>query len=157
MTLKNYASQKCPIAEALRIVGDQWTILILRDALMGYSRFEEFQGRLGISRNLLARRLKQLVADGLLEKTAIAGSRRSAYRPTDKAGDLHFVLAALADWGGRWQGDAETTRLAYTTDDGATPVGLRFVRLPDGTAVDWSDVRVERSRPRRRRETGQSR
>ena len=106
MTKRSYEKHNCPIAQTLGAIGDQWTLLIVRDAINGVQRFEDFQERLGISRNLLSSRLKQMVADGLLDRAPIEGSRRFAYVPTKKCKDLRKILLALAEWGETWRGDA---------------------------------------------------
>ena len=85
MTTKNYERHNCPIAKTLAAVGDQWTLMIVRDAFRGRRRFEEFQASLEVSRNLLTSRLKRMVEDGLLERYLIDGSKRHGYRPTENA------------------------------------------------------------------------
>src|SRR5579885_326821 len=103
MRRKSFASMECPVARTLDVVGEWWSLLILRDALRGRRRFEEFQESLGIARNILSRRLKQLVAAGLLEKRCYSERpRRYEYRLTDKSRDLFPVLTTLMVWGNRW-------------------------------------------------------
>ncbi len=93
----------CSIARALSVVGDRWTLLVLREAFSGVTRFEGFQGRLGISRNVLASRLARLTAEGVFEQVAYQeGPRRHAYRLTAKGQDLYPVLVSLLAWGDRW-------------------------------------------------------
>ena len=105
----DYSQQTCGIAATLEIVGDPWTILILRDAFRGVRRFEQWQERLGVARNVLAARLKTLVAHGVME-TRLYSERppRNEYVLTDKGQDLRPVLLTLADWGNRhvYGGDA---------------------------------------------------
>ena len=77
MTSRSYERLVCPIAQSLSVLGEQWTLLILRDVLFGYSRFEEFQSSLGISRNLLSRRLAEMVESCLLERRPLhEGAKR---------------------------------------------------------------------------------
>jgi DNA-binding HxlR family transcriptional regulator len=103
MQRKSFADMECPIARTLEVVGEWWSLLIIRDALRGRRRFEEFQEGLGIARNILSRRLKTLVAAGLLEKRPYAERpRRYEYRLTDKGRDLFPVLMSLLAWGNRW-------------------------------------------------------
>ena len=90
----------CPVASALENVGEWWSLLILRDALQGSTRFEQFRESLGISPTILTRRLTDLVASGLLEKhRASVASGRDEYRVTERARDLSPVLIALFAWG----------------------------------------------------------
>jgi DNA-binding HxlR family transcriptional regulator len=98
-----FAEMNCSVARALGEVGERWSLLIVREAIMGATRFEAFHAALGIARNILTDRLNTLVAAGILEKTA---SRESArifdYRLTEKGWDLYAVVAALMHWGDRW-------------------------------------------------------
>jgi DNA-binding HxlR family transcriptional regulator len=85
------------------MVGDWWSLLIVRDALAGKRRFGEFQASLGVARNILSARLRKLVADGVLKAAPAAdGSAYREYRLTDKGRALHHVLAALQEWGERY-------------------------------------------------------
>jgi DNA-binding HxlR family transcriptional regulator len=96
-------TRECPIARALDVIGEWWSLLIVRDALRGLSRFEEFQASLGIARNMLSRRLKALVAAGIIEKCAYAERpRRYDYRLSEKGRELLPILIGLQLWGGRW-------------------------------------------------------
>ena len=98
----NYSRQVCGIAGALEIVGDPWTILILREALPSVCRFEQLQERLGVARNVLAARLKTLVAHGILETRGYSEHPpRHEYVLTSKGRELTPVLLTLGDWGNR--------------------------------------------------------
>jgi len=144
MTVRSYERHNCPIAQALRVVGDQWTLLIVRDLLAGPQRFEALQRSLGISRNLLTRRLRQLVDDGLVLRERIDGTRRYQYRATQTCRDLRIAILALAEWGERWRPDPAGPRLkVHSRDDGA-PVGVRLCRLDDGREVTPDEIAVER-------------
>jgi DNA-binding HxlR family transcriptional regulator len=93
---------QCPIARSLERVGDWWSILILRDALHGLKRFDEFEESLGIAPNILSRRLAQLVDAGLLERVQYsAHPPRHQYVPTQCGKDFGPVLLALLTWGNR--------------------------------------------------------
>jgi DNA-binding HxlR family transcriptional regulator len=90
----------CPVARAMSVIGDRWTLLIVRDCFLGKSRFEQFQASLGITRHLLSDRLKRLVAQGVLEKNPYqARPVRYDYRLTDKGRDFAPALVGLKDWG----------------------------------------------------------
>ncbi|HYC03033.1 MAG TPA: helix-turn-helix domain-containing protein [Azospirillaceae bacterium] len=94
------SSEKCSLARALAVVGDRWTLLILREAFLRVRRFEDFQARLGIARRVLTERLAGLVADGVLRKVAYQERpTRYEYRLTDKGLDLYPVVLALVHWG----------------------------------------------------------
>jgi len=95
----------CPVACSLDLLGDRWTLLVVRDLMLGAERFKEFiASPEGIPTNLLADRLARLVEHGIAEQVPAAdGSRHPAYRLTKKGGALLPVLAALRDWGLAWE------------------------------------------------------
>ncbi len=96
----DYSSERCAIAAAVDIVGEPWTLLIVRNAFLGYKRFEQWQKSLGVARNVLAARLKRLVALGLMEAVPYSERPlRHEYVLTDKGRSLKGVLVALYGWG----------------------------------------------------------
>jgi DNA-binding HxlR family transcriptional regulator len=100
MLKRTYDGQNCSIARALEIVGERWTLLIIRDALLGLRRFDEFQRSLGIPRKVLAERLRRLVDEGLLERVRYQERpERYEYQLTRKGRDLHVALVGLRQWG----------------------------------------------------------
>jgi len=95
--------QFCPIAKATEIIGEKWTLLIIREALMGSTRYSEFQRGLSlISPTMLAKRLDSLVAHGLLMKKKIPAQRGYEYFPTTSCEELQPIVRSLGDWGMRW-------------------------------------------------------
>ena len=144
MTTRSYQRQDCPVAQALSVVGDQWTILIVRDVLGGPKRFDELQRGLGISRNLLSKRLKQMVEAGLLARRALPNSRRFAYRLTPKALELRPAILALAEWGQNWRDQSGGTVVKITEKATGEQVGLRYCRLSDGQEVKSGAISVQR-------------
>lgn len=97
---KSFASMNCPIALSLERVGEWWSLLILRDALHGLTRFDEFQQSLGISANSLTRRLKALTSAGLVERRRYQDRPpRDEYVLTERGWDMQPVLEALSAWG----------------------------------------------------------
>jgi DNA-binding HxlR family transcriptional regulator len=94
----------CSVAQCLEVVGEWWSMLIVRDAFLGVTRFDDFQERLGISRNVLNQRLGHLVDAGVLERVPYSEHPpRYDYRLTDKGRDLWPVLTAMRQWGDRWE------------------------------------------------------
>jgi DNA-binding HxlR family transcriptional regulator len=90
----------CPVARAMSVIGDRWTLLIVRDCFLGKSRFDQFQASLGMTRHVLASRLKQLVEAGVLEKKAYSQRPpRYDYTLTEKGRDFAPALVGLKDWG----------------------------------------------------------
>jgi DNA-binding HxlR family transcriptional regulator len=100
MLKRDYEGQDCSIARALEIVGERWTLLIVRDAFLGVRRFEQFQESLGIARNVLTDRLNRLVEEGILERVRYSERpERHEYRLTPKGRDLNLALTTLRQWG----------------------------------------------------------
>lgn len=101
--------QDCSVAKALSVVGDRWTMLILREAFMRTRRFEDFQVRTGAPRPVLAERLRELVDDGVLERRRYSDRpERFEYRLTEKGRDLYPVIVSLLRWGDRWMTESES-------------------------------------------------
>jgi DNA-binding HxlR family transcriptional regulator len=93
----------CTIARTLSVIGDRWTLLILRDAFLGARRFEAFQGSLGITRHRLADRLAKLVKHGVLRRERyLDRPARFEYRLTEKGHDLYGVIVTIAGWGDKY-------------------------------------------------------
>jgi len=97
------AALPCSLARTLQIVGEWWTLLVLRDVCFGWNRFEEIHEHLGIARNILKARLDTLIAHGMIERRHYqAHPDRYEYLPTGKATDLVPALLAIVAWGDRW-------------------------------------------------------
>jgi DNA-binding HxlR family transcriptional regulator len=136
MLEREYQGQNCSIARALEVVGERWTLLIIRDALLGLRRFDQFQQSLGIARNVLTGRLNWLTGQGILERVR-SGDRpgHHEYQLTPKGRDLLLPLTAFAQWGDTYLSDKPPTLLRRTSDH--KPVAAALV--PDGTAVLRAD------------------
>lgn len=131
----------CPIARGLDEVGEWWSLLILRDAMRGLTRFDEFQRSIGLATNMLTRRLQALVEAGLLEKRPYQERPlRHGYHLTDKGQDFLPVLVVMADWGSRWLLPGGAFRLVDSKT--GQPVDPVLVDRNSGEAV-----RPERLRP----------
>lgn len=102
MKWEDLAQEPCSVARSVAVIGDRWTLMILRDCFLGVRRFEAFQARLGISRTIIAERLKHLTQEGVLRRVAYQDSpTRYEYRLTDKGLELHPVVMAIVHWGDR--------------------------------------------------------
>jgi len=100
---RTYDDQNCSIARSLEVVGERWSMLIVRDAFLGLRRFDEFQRSLGVSRAVLSNRLDRLVGEGILERRLYQEHpERHEYRLTDKGRDLWPVTMGLLKWGDRY-------------------------------------------------------
>ncbi len=112
---RDYASQDCSVARALEVVGERWTLLIVRDALRGTTRFEQFQESLGIARNVLTDRLGRLCDEGIMRRVRYQERpERFEYRLTQAGRDLYPAVVAIMKWGD-----------TYLADEAGPPVILR--------------------------------
>jgi DNA-binding HxlR family transcriptional regulator len=102
MLKRDYQGQVCSIASSLELIGDRWTLLIVRDLVLGLSRFDEFLESLGVASNVLTDRLNRLVDEGIAERVRYnKRPERFEYRLTAKGRELGLVLLALMQWGDR--------------------------------------------------------
>ena len=100
MKWSDLADERCSVARSVAVIGDRWTLMILRDCFLGIRRFEDFERRLGISRSVIAERLKTLTDEGVLRRDAYQERPvRHEYRLTDKGLALHQVMMAIVHWG----------------------------------------------------------
>jgi DNA-binding HxlR family transcriptional regulator len=103
MGRKRFGDMNCGIGQALEVLGDWWTLLIVRDAFFGVRRFGDFERSLGIAKNVLTDRLQHLVEHGIFERVDVGSEgHRFEYRLTEKGEDLLPVLTALREWSDEW-------------------------------------------------------
>ncbi|MDI2125908.1 winged helix-turn-helix transcriptional regulator [Yinghuangia seranimata] len=103
MRRKSFEDVPCSVAQFLEVAGEWWTMLVIRDAFLGVTRFDDFQTRLGISRNVLTQRLEHLVGHGVFERVAYQENPpRYDYRLTDKGRAMWTVVNAMRQWGDDW-------------------------------------------------------
>jgi DNA-binding HxlR family transcriptional regulator len=103
MQRTSFEDMNCSVAQCLDIVGEWWSLLIVRDCMLGVTKFDDFQARLGISRNILTQRLNRLVDKEILKRVRYSEHPpRSEYRLTAKGRDLWLVITAMRQWGDRW-------------------------------------------------------
>lgn len=130
----------CPLSAALEIMGERWSFLILRGAFHGLRHFEEFQGTLGIARNILSNRLTKLVETGIMSRHPHPEDRRKiSYELTEKGQALLPVLVALWQWGERWETDCPSELVLVDRRDGR-PVKAIAMRAHDGREVGVRDL-----------------
>src|SRR5688572_10322150 len=102
----------CSLAQTLDVIGERWTLLILRDAFFGIRRFDDFQRDLGIARNILSTRLRRLVEEGILERRVVDAGR-AEYVLTDKGLDLQPVLLSMTHWGDKHRPHSKGKRVVF--------------------------------------------
>ncbi len=134
-----YEGQQCSAAWTLELVGERWSLLILRDALfVGSTRFSQFQKSLGIATNILAKRLDGFVEVGLMERRQSGTGRdQTEYVVTEKAIELKTVIMALTQWGDKW---IQPGPFVFGDVADGEGVSLELRREVDGGQVEAADV-----------------
>lgn len=146
---KRMNTATCPVARALDVVGDRWSLLIVRDAFDGVCRFGDFQSSLGVARNILAGRLKALVEQGVLEvQPASDGTAYQQYALTKKGQSLFPVIVGLRQWGEQNLFRPGERRSRLVEKAGGKPVARLVVASAQGRTLTPDDVVVEKSASR---------
>lgn len=142
---------ECPVARSLDLIGDWWSLLIIRDAFLGIRRFSEFQKSIGLAKNILTVRLRALVDDGIL-KTAPAsdGSAYQEYVLTPKGRGVFPVLVALRQWSEEFSGEPGGFPTLLVDRDKGQPVRKLELRAADGRLLGNGETEV-RPNPRAKR------
>ncbi|MEV6767493.1 helix-turn-helix domain-containing protein [Nocardia sp. NPDC051030] len=115
----------CPVARTVDLVGDRWSLLIVRDAMDGATTFTEFQQRLGIAKNILTDRLRKLVEHGILTTSTAPGGKRHSYELTPAGADLFTAIVALRQWGERHAFTGDEPHSTLVDGDGKPVAQLR--------------------------------
>ena len=147
---------ECPVARGLDTIGDWWSLLIIRDAFNGISRFNEFQNNLGIAKGMLSTRLRDLVARGVLKLIpASDGTAYKEYILTKTGEDLFTLIVALRQWGEDHLYKPEEDRSVLVEIATSAPVGRLVVRSEDGRPLRPTETRVQgRDHGVKKRSTG---
>jgi DNA-binding HxlR family transcriptional regulator len=134
-----YETQDCSAARTLELVGERWSLLILRDAIFRrYTRYSQFQRSLGVATNILAKRLEDFVAGGLMEHRQPGGPGEQAeYVLTQKGLELKPVVMALTAWGDKW---VRPGPVVFRNEADGKPVELQLRRIGDDAQVAVADV-----------------
>ncbi len=153
MERKSFSQMDCSIAQCLEVTGEWWSMLIVRDALLGVTRFDVFQKRLGIARNILQQRLEHLISNGVMERAAYCEHPlRYDYRLTQKGLDLWPVINAMRQWGDQYaapngapvvmihEGCGHEAKGVVVCSECASPLDARSVRIVKNPSRDASTV-----------------
>jgi DNA-binding HxlR family transcriptional regulator len=144
MLPRTYDNQVCSIARALEVLGDRWTLLVLRDAFMRVRRFEDFQRNLGVARNVLTDRLNRLVEEDILRRVAYQERPvRFEYRLTDKGLELWPVIMTLLQWGDRYYPQPSGAPVVVRHRDCGGEVTSHLTCSACGAELGPRDVRAE--------------
>ena len=132
------------VGHVLDIIGEGWSILIIREAFLGTRRFEEFQGRLGIARNILTTRLKKLCANEILDRVPVKeGAKRHEYILTNKGKDMMPLLVALTQWGDKWVYGENNVPLIFLDRDQGEPIASVQVFSASGEVLRPRNVMIK--------------
>ena len=134
----------CPVARTLDLVGDRWSLLIIRDAMDNARSFTDFQQRTGVARNILTDRLRRLVDHGILKRETAISGRRQVYVLTDAGRDLFTVIVAMRQWGERHAFDDDEAHSALVDESGHPLARLRPTDA-HGHRVDVDSTEVIRN------------
>ena len=130
----------CGLPEALEVMGERWSFMILRASFNGLHHFEEFLSELGIARNILSNRLARLVEHGILDRAPCADDRRRIeYRLTEKGFDLLPAMLALRQWGEKWELGVPTNPVLCDERDGR-PIAPIGIHAADGRRLDPQEL-----------------
>lgn len=143
MKHKSNETSTCPVARSLDVIGEWWSLLIIRDAMVGVKRFSEFERRLGMAKNILSARLKRLVEAGVLQIVpASDGSAYQEYDLTEKGKALLPTLVALRQWGEQFMFRSGEPRSSLVDRKKGKPVAKLEVHSVDGKPLMLDDVEV---------------
>jgi DNA-binding HxlR family transcriptional regulator len=140
MKLKTFDHFNCSLAQTLSVIGEHWTLLIIRDAFFGLRRFDEFHNSLGISRNVLNVRLKKLVTAGILEKSD--GPGHPEYRLTEKGLALQPALVAMTHWGDTYLPHPTGKRLTFVDRRDGKPIKSMGIYAADGRRLKPKEIKA---------------
>lgn len=143
MRHSEFPSQICSVARALEVVGEWWTLLIVREAFFGTQRFTDFEAKLGIAKNVLSERLAKLVEAGVLERTPVVGrGNPQIYALTARGRELLPVVVALMQWGDRWIHGRNHAPVRVLDRKTGKEVAQIKVTTPEGKPLSLDDVVV---------------
>ena len=139
MTRKRFDDLGCSVACALNEVGDWWSLLIIKQAMLGTRRYVDFQQNLGIAKNILCDRLSRLVENGVMTRVNVGEhGTRYEYRLTEKGRDLFAVVIALRQWSERWNGNKDAMQLVERAS--GKPIAEVSVQNAEGGSLTVRDV-----------------
>jgi DNA-binding HxlR family transcriptional regulator len=137
------ANAQCSMARAMAVVGDRWSILILREAYYGIKRFDEFEYYIGVAPNILSSRLKRFVDAGIMKRVPLLEhSSRYEYVLTDKGRDFFPAYLALKKWGDDWLAEPEGPQVVFRERGDGRAIEYPTLRASDGKPLRLEDVEV---------------
>lgn len=144
MRWRDLKDEPCSVARTLSVIGDRWTLMILRDCFVGLRRFEHFEASLGITRHVLADRLKKLVDEGVLKKVPYGDAPvREEYRLTERGFELYPVVLSIVQWGDKHMADERGVPIIRRHEKCGNIVQGKMVCADCGEELDARDIAVE--------------
>eukprot|EP00439_Symbiodinium_sp_Y106_P088219 s1_g755.t1 len=144
MRWRDLKNEPCSVARTLSVIGDRWTLMILRDCFVGLRRFEDFEASLGITRHVLADRLKKLVEEGVLKKVPYGEAPvREEYRLTERGFDLYPVMLSIVQWGDEHMADERGAPIIRRHKKHGHIVRGKMVCSETGEELDARDITAE--------------
>lgn len=141
MSRTSLQSFHCSLARTVDIIGDKWTLLVLRDAFFGSTTFSQFHKSLGMARNILSDRLDKLVEHGILEKKPTKpGVERYTYHLTSRGHELVPVLISITQWGDKWVFGEGAEPLKFVDKENREPIRKMGVQAQDGRSLSAEDI-----------------
>ena len=140
MKYKSYKHMNCSLAQTLEIIGERWTLLILRDVFFGTRRFSQFERNLGIAKNILAVRLRALIDEGILEKRGSNEGAHAEYVLTEAGLELQPILLSMTHWGDKHRSNPKGDRLVFVEKTTGEPIRRMSVVSADGRELAARDV-----------------
>ncbi|MEE4190932.1 MAG: helix-turn-helix domain-containing protein [Halieaceae bacterium] len=151
MVKKSFSDMACSVAQAMDVIGEWWSMLIVRDFFVGGGRrrFEQLRDSLGISRNILTERLRTLTEAGVIEKVPLQeGGRRYAYQLTDKGLDLLPVMISIMQWWDRWEQEPEKRFMKVRVRETGEEIAPVSVQNERGDVLGYQDLIMTVCTPR---------
>jgi DNA-binding HxlR family transcriptional regulator len=139
---KTFDHMNCSLAQTLNIIGERWTLLILRDAFFGTKRFGQFERSLGIAKNILSARLNMLVEEGIMARRESTEGAHTEYVLTEQGLDLQPVLLSMTHWGDRHRPNPKGERIIFVERENDKPIRRMGVTSEDGRALQPRDIRA---------------
>ena len=142
MKYKTFDHMNCSLAQTLNIIGERWTLLILRDAFFGVKRFGQFERSLGIAKNILSARLNMLIDEGIMERRTSPEGGRAEYVLTEQGLDLQPILLSMTHWGDKHRPHPKGDRLVFVDRETDKPIRRMAVISEDGQVLRPRDIRA---------------
>jgi len=140
---KSFREEDCGVSRAVDIIGEPWTLLILRNLFLGMKRYDDFEEHLAISPKVLAQRLRKLVDTGIVTREPDPDDGRSyLYRLTEKGLDLYPIIVTLSQWGDRWEPKRGGARIMLIEKQTGKPIAGAAVVAQDGRFLNAKEVEV---------------